>query len=123
MFKKQDKPKFFGGLLGSMTRALAPLTGTALGGYLGSLSTNPYAIVAGGSAGNYLGNEGGKRLADVIEQYMPFARGGQVPSRKAGGVNPIVAPDEGFAGQKRDRRRQLKNMGYTDKQIDEMIYM
>lgn len=88
-FRKQDKPRFFGGLLGSVTRALSPYAGTALGGYLGSLSANPAAIAAGGAAGNYIGREGGNRMADVIEQYMPFARGGRVPQRMMGGMNVI----------------------------------
>lgn len=76
--KKQDKPKFFGGLLGNITRAVSPLAGTALGGYLGSLSTNPYLIAAGGAGGKYIGEQGGKLLADAFEQYMPFKQGGQV---------------------------------------------
>jgi len=76
--KKQEKPKFFGGLLGSVTRAISPLAGAGLGGYLGSLSTNPYLIAGGTTAGHYIGQKGGEALADAFEQYMPFKQGGQV---------------------------------------------
>lgn len=76
--KKQEKPKFFGGLLGSMTRAISPLAGAGLGGYLGSLSTNPYLIAMGTTGGHYIGQKGGEALADAFEQYMPFKQGGQV---------------------------------------------
>lgn len=79
-FKKRDKPAFFGGLLGNITRAISPLAGTALGGYLGSLTTNPYAIAGGGATGQYIGQKGGDALASAFEQYMPFKQGGRVYS-------------------------------------------
>jgi hypothetical protein len=82
LFKKQDKPRFFGGLLGAVSRKLAPLAGTALGGYLSSLSANPYAMVAGATAGNYLGNKGGEYVGQAFEDYTPFKKGGQIPRKK-----------------------------------------
>lgn len=120
MFKRQEKPRFFGKLLGTMIKASAPVVGGGLGAYLGSLSTNPYFVPALTSGGMYLGKEGGNALGDLVEQYMPFARGGQVPNRKFGGNNPLIQPFGSLEDQRKERRRQLKNMGYTDKEIDEM---
>lgn len=122
MFKKQEKPRFFGKLLGTMIKASAPVVGGGLGAYLGSLSTNPYFVPALTSGGMYLGKEGGNALGDLVEQYMPFARGGRLPSRKLGGFDKNIGinPYSDMAEQRKEYKRQLKNMGYTDKEIEEM---
>ncbi len=78
LFRKQDKPRFFGGLLGTAIRAASPLAGGALGTYLSSLTANPYALAAAPAAGAYVGKRGGDYLADLAEQYVPFKRGGAV---------------------------------------------
>lgn len=78
LFKKQDKPRFFGGLLGSAIRAVSPVAGGALSTYLSSLSANPYAVAAAPAVGAYIGKKGGDWAADVAEKYMPFKRGGRM---------------------------------------------
>lgn len=100
--KKQEKPKFFGGLLGSITRAISPLAGAGLGGYLGSLSTNPYLIAGGTTAGHYIGQKGGEALADAFEQYMPFKQGGQVMQVMK--ENPAIQSVSNIQAQRRADR-------------------
>jgi len=78
LFKRQDKPRFFGGLLGQGIRAASPLAGGALSTYLSSLTANPYALAAAPAVGAYVGKQGGDWLADLAEKYVPFKRGGGV---------------------------------------------
>lgn len=82
LFTKQERPRFFGGLLGQISRKLAPLAGTGLGAYLGGLSANPYLSAAGSAGGHYIGQKGGDALAKAFEDYMPFANGGSIPRKK-----------------------------------------